>query len=80
MVVSTAILMSIYAEYAIASEELFRQRISDPCLILYITPARTHSISGLKSRVLKLTFLALIMETGQNLNKTKNKKRLHLIF
>ena len=24
-----------------------------------ITPARTHSISGLKSRVLKLTFLAL---------------------
>ena len=26
-----------------------------------VTPARTHSISGLKSRVLKLTFLALKM-------------------
>ena len=30
-------------------------------LITYITPARTYSISGLKSRVLKLTFLALKM-------------------
>ena len=28
-------------------------------LITEITPARTHSIGGLKSRVLKLTFLAL---------------------
>ena len=67
MVVSTAILMSIYAEYSIASEELFRQRISDPCLILYITPARTHSISGLKYRVLKLTFLALKMTAKSGL-------------
>ena len=31
-----------------------------------VTPARTHSIRGLKSRVLKLTFLALkmIMKSG----------------
>jgi hypothetical protein len=29
-------------------------------LITEITPARTHSIGGLKSRVLKLTFLARV--------------------
>ena len=29
--------------------------------ISHLTPARTHSISGLKSRVLKLTFFSLKM-------------------
>ena len=33
----------------------------------YCTPARTHSISGLKSRVLKLTFLALKMSVKSGL-------------
>ena len=32
-----------------------------PKISMGITPARTHSISGLKSRVLKLTFFSLKM-------------------
>ena len=45
----------------ISSWPVSHNGLNQNCLFSDITPARTHSISALKSRVLKLTFLALKM-------------------